>query len=331
MEKSWMKALHNMPSNGPTDRKGGILNGRSWRIASILRSAKTAMLAALTGIAVSVAQPISADAAPAAKPNRIRIAYELPRNPAHQPIYEAVKERRVLERFQRFFAMLRLPRFVAIKFAGCDGSINAAYDSESASITFCYENLDYIRQIALRATTPEGIVPDDVVRGATITIFLHEMAHALFDLLNIPVLGREEDAADQVATYVLLKLERDDARSIILAVLSGMELTARDEKPTREHYADVHSLTAQRLFNVMCMAYGSDQESFAELVDKGHLPKERAEGCWAEYDQVSHAVSTLLRRHLDPARRKDALAQKWLVPAKKPVARLRESIQGQAK
>jgi hypothetical protein len=320
-----------MPSNGPTDRKAEFSNGRPLKIVSILRNANAAMLAALIGIALSAVQPISADAAPVAKPNRIRIGYELPRNPAHQPIYETVKERKVLERFQRFFAMLRLPRLVTIRFAGCDGSVNATYESESASITFCYENLDYIRQLALRTTTPEGFAPDDVVRSAIITIFLHEMAHAVFDLLNIPVLGREEDAADQVATYVLLKLQRDDARSIILAVLSGLELIAKDEQPTREHYADVHSLTAQRLFNVMCMAYGSDQESFSGLVDKGHLPKERAEGCWAEYDQVAHAVSTLIRPHVDPARRKDALAQKWLVPAKKPVAPLRESIQGQAK
>jgi hypothetical protein len=110
-----------------------------------------------------------------------------------------------------------------------------------------------------------------------------------------------------------------------------LELTARDETPSREHYADVHSLTAQRLFNVMCMAYGFDPDAFAELVDKGHLPKERAEGCWAEYGQVAQAVSTLIRPHLDPARRRDALAQKWLAPsAKKPTARPRESIQGRA-
>lgn len=307
------------------------LNDWRSRIALILRGAKLAKLAAfigIAGVALSAAQPISMEAAPAAKPKRIRIVYEPPKNPAHQPIYEAMMERKVLERFQTFFSMLRLPKPVLIKFAGCDGSVNASYDSESASITFCYENLDYIQQNAPKTKTTEGVEPDDVVRGTIIAIFLHEMGHALFDLLNIPVLGREEDAADHVATYVLLNLDKGDARKVILAVLYGVELRARDEKPTREHYADVHSLTAQRLFNVMCLAYGSDQESFAELVDKDHLPKERAEGCWAEYDQVTHAVSTLIRPHVDPVRRKDALAQKWLAPPAKKPARVREKQSG---
>ena len=223
-----------------------------------------------------------------------------------------MKERKVLERFQQFFSMLRLPKPVLIRFAGCDGSVNASYDSESASITFCYENLDDIKQNASKARATEGVAADDVVRGAIIAIFLHEMAHALFDLLNIPVLGREEDAADHVATYVLLNLDKQDSRKIISGVLSGMEPRAKEEKPTWDYYADVHSLTAQRLFNIMCLAYGSDPASFAALVDKGYLPKERAEICWAEYAQVAQAVSTLIRPHVDRARRKDALAQKWL-------------------
>ena len=151
--------------------------------------------------------------------------------------------------------------------------------------------------------------------------------------LNLPVLGREEDAADQVATYALLNLDKNDAKKIILDVLSGMERTAELETPTRDYYADVHSLTAQRLFNVMCLAYGSDEELFAELADKDRLPKERAEGCWAEYEQVAHAVSTLIRPHIDPARRKHALARKWLASpsAQRPAIRGSESQRGRAR
>jgi hypothetical protein len=270
------------------------------------------VLSTLVALALAQVTPTGAEAAPRVRPDQVRITYEPPNNPAHQRIYEEMRERKVLERFRAFFAMLRLPRALLIKFAGCDGSVNAAYDPESASITFCYENLGHIEQGAPKIAARRGIAPDDVVRSAVIAIFLHETAHALFDLLNLPVLGREEDAADQVATYVLLQLDKDDARRIILAVLSGMEAEAETEAPTKGHYADVHSLTAQRLYNVMCLAYGADQEVFAELVDKGHLPKERAEGCWAEYDQVAHAVRTLIRSHIDPVRRKEALARKWL-------------------
>ena len=288
---------------------------------------------ALIGTVLTAALPLDAHAAPAARPDRIRIAYEPPSNPAHQRIYDAMRERKVLGQFQKFFSMLRLPRELLIKFAGCDGSVNAAYDPESASITFCYENLDYIERSASEIAGRRGTTADEVVRSTVIAIFLHETAHALFDLLNLPVLGREEDAADQVATYALLNLDRSGAKKIILDVLSGMERTAQSETPTRDYYADVHSLTAQRLFNVMCLAYGSDQELFAELADKNYLPKERAEGCWAEYEQVAHAVSTLIRPHIDPARRKHALARKWLTSpsARRPAIREFESHRGQSR
>ncbi len=35
--------------------------------------------------------------------------------------------------------------------------------------------------------------------GPLLDTILHEVAHAMFDMLRVPVLGREEEAADQVA------------------------------------------------------------------------------------------------------------------------------------
>ena len=39
-----------------------------------------------------------------------------------------------------------------------------------------------------------------------------EVAHAAFSMLKVPILGCEEDAADQVAAYLLLQLDKDEAR-----------------------------------------------------------------------------------------------------------------------
>ena len=47
-------------------------------------------------------------------------------------------------------------------------------------------------------------------------MFLHETGHAVFNMLQIPVLGREEDAADQFAAYLMLRLGKDEARRMIL-------------------------------------------------------------------------------------------------------------------
>ena len=43
--------------------------------------------------------------------------------------------------------------------------------------------------------------------------------HAIFDYHKIPLLGREEDAADQLAAYVLLNLETEDAVRLIKAAV----------------------------------------------------------------------------------------------------------------
>jgi hypothetical protein len=40
---------------------------------------------------------------------------------------------------------------------------------------------------------------------------------------------------------------------------------------------------------------------FSDLVEKGYLPKDRAEWCVDEYKQVAYAVSTLLGPHMDKA------------------------------
>jgi hypothetical protein len=41
---------------------------------------------------------------------QILVEYELPKNPAHQPIYERMKQQRGLERIQELLSPFRLPR-----------------------------------------------------------------------------------------------------------------------------------------------------------------------------------------------------------------------------
>lgn len=48
-------------------------------------------------------------------------------------------------------------------------------------------------------------------------------------------------------------------------------------------FADEHGTPAQRLYNLLCVAYGSDKELFADVVEKRYLPESRAEICEGEY------------------------------------------------
>jgi hypothetical protein len=47
------------------------------------------------------------------------------------------------------------------------------------------------------------------------------------------------------------------------------------------------------------MAYGSNPPAFKGMVDKGYLPKDRAEGCSDEYKQVAYAVKRLINPSID--------------------------------
>ena len=46
----------------------------------------------------------------------------------------------------------------------------------------------------------------EFVVGNMLFVFVHEMGHALVHEMDVPVLGREEDAADAFATLTMLKV-----------------------------------------------------------------------------------------------------------------------------
>src|SRR3954451_9754464 len=165
-------------------------------VLSVRRDAnmKIALAAAITVLVTAT----GTTAFSASKTNRVSVSYMLPKNPAHQQIYERLKERRALERLQDFLSPFRLPRTLKISLAGCDGEADAYYEDDA--ITICYEYIDDLWKNMPAETTEAGVAPIDTVIGPLFDTSLHEFGHALFDMLNIPVFGREEDAADQVAS-----------------------------------------------------------------------------------------------------------------------------------
>ncbi len=123
---------------------------------------------------------------------------------------------------------------------------------------------------------------------------------------------REEDAADQFAAYLLLQFAKSDARRLIAGVAYAYRLDASKPTTKKNPFADEHGLPAQRFYNVLCIAYGADSKLFADLVEKEYLPKERAEGCESEYEQVTRAMTKLIRPFIDQTRAKRVRAKQWL-------------------
>jgi hypothetical protein len=248
--------------------------------------------------------------------NRMRVEYVPPTNPAHQSLFERLKERRALEKLQDIFSPLRLPVDLTLRTVGCDGVSNAWYHLPAVSV--CYEYLNEIFQGMPKETTPEGVTPVDAVMGQFFYVFAHEMGHAMFDILAVPIFGNAEDAADHFSVYIMLQFGKDQSRGLITGAaysykkyVQGSEVMA-----PLAAFSDVHAAPAQRFYNLLCLAYGADPVLFADFVKKGHLPEGRARGCKGEYDQVTFAFRDLIVPHLDQQMEKQVMDKTWLPEVK---------------
>ena len=271
------------------------------------------LIAACLSVLVMTTQPVAA----APETHRLEISYEVPENPAHKPIYDDMKENDVLERLKEFLSPFRLVIPVEIVMAGCDGDPDAEYGD--GEILICYEFIEALIENMPEETTPAGIDPVDTVVGPFFDTVLHEFSHAVFDMFFTPMFGREEDAADQLAAYLYLQLGEDEVRRLIMGTAYNyliVETHSEDSAQTADEFiedsAETHSLPAQRAYNLLCMAYGANPKLFADLVSKGYLPKDRAEFCEEEYEQVQQAYRDLIEPHVDPGLAKDVFDRSWV-------------------
>lgn len=258
-----------------------------------------ALLASLPAHAQATSGTAARPASPATA-SVSRILYGEPASPAQAAIRDKYRARGLLESFAALFKPFRLPQPIGFRLASCDGESNAWYEPDDGMITVCYEYIEELQKNAPKTTTPDGITPDDAVAGPLIEVFLHESGHAIFERLQLPILGREEDAADQFAAFMMLQLGNDIALRAIRGTALMYALEAKTTTFGMHVFSDEHSLPAQRLFNMLCMAYGAKPKLFTRIVQKGYLPKDRAESCENEYAQVGHALKTLLSPHVEP-------------------------------
>jgi len=228
----------------------------------------------------------------------VRVEYRVPKDPKLEPIRAMLQEHHALELFAEYLGTLRLPKQLTLAADGCDGVANAWYEPTDATVTVCYELVaEFVRNA--QDAPKDGVDTKDATNGPFAFVLLHESSHAVFDLLHVPILGREEDAADQVAAYVLLKTGREVARRTLVGTAWMYVQQEKVTKLNEKTFANEHSIAAQLYYQVLCLAYGSDPKYFHGAIDRGHLPKERAEGCTYEYHQVEYAVQTLIGVHAD--------------------------------
>ena len=195
---------------------------------------------------------------------------------------------------------LKLPIDIPLRGSQCDQA-NAFWSPSKKTITICYEDADLSQKIFVKAGDPK---PDASAIGAEDATFYHETGHMAITLYDLPITGKEEDAADQLAAYILLtpgdsgKVDAESVQSVKdFARTFAAYADLKAQMGAADNLADVHSLDLQRVYNLQCWIYGSNPEANADIVSSGGLPEERAKGCPEEWKQLAHAWSTLLDEH----------------------------------
>jgi phosphoserine phosphatase len=224
----------------------------------------------------------------------IPIDYLVPKSARLRPYYDRLMQWRVLEELGDLLSFVQLPAPLTLRAKEC-GQSDAFYDPRDQSVTFCYELLDELVQAA-PAAAAQGLSPDDAIAGPFVFLFLHEVGHAVFDLTRVPILGREEDAADQFAVYALLRAGPELARTVLAGAAFMYARGAAVRDMDEGDLADVHPLDSQRYYNVLCLASGAGQKQ----PPGSALPDDRAMGCAYEFSQVQTAMEQLVAPRSDP-------------------------------
>lgn len=141
---------------------------------------------------------------------------------------------------------------------------------------------------------------DFAMHDAAFTMY-HEIGHMLVGELGLPVLGKEEDAADALAVILLLNDDSDpDSYNALVDAADGWYFNAVKSTGSGVEefsYYDEHSLDIQRAYAMVCMMVGKEPEVFEQTAEAYELDQDRVDGCAYTYEQAASSWFTLLGPH----------------------------------
>jgi hypothetical protein len=182
-----------------------------------------------------------------------------------------------------------------------NGFVGPSYDPSTKTITLSYGFVNYVGE-QLTKNFPE-LLKNQNELGRELAavdgfILLHEFGHALIDVFGLPILGKEEDAADSVATVFLTQNVKGGTEYAFDAAKFFHTLSARQRKLAPAAYFDEHSLDEQRAYAIVCWIAGSSESDFNHVRKLGLLSDARLQSCPSEYQQKVRSWDTLLEPHV---------------------------------
>ena len=233
---------------------------------------------------------LALSAAPAEAQGRWRVAYPEAQDPMFVAMQQMFSQQDVLaamvEPLNEHFPV---SRDVTVELAEC-GREGAFYDAERPAVQLCYELLLALADRLMAEDEEDG---EDVFVGAFGLVLLHQVGHAMIDLLDLPVSVPVEEAADQL-TVLMAAFAEGELDSMAEGAINLSAMGIDWENPGSGQAA----LGGPRMQTLLCLLYGTDPEGYAWLVEDAFLTSSRAEGCEEEYQQMEAEWLQMLSEHV---------------------------------
>jgi len=135
---------------------------------------------------------------------------------------------------------------------------------------------------------------DMFIVGTAIDIMFHEAGHMVIDVFDIPILGQEEDAADNFATLALLSMEDEYASAALMQGIGGGYLMGANVELGNSAYFGAHDLSVQRASRKVCHLISAEPDTYGELATALELDQDTIELCTFQFGRtLDNWVKTL--------------------------------------
>jgi hypothetical protein len=140
----------------------------------------------------------------------------------------------------------------------------------------------------------------EFVAGNVMFAAAHEVGHMLVQEMGLPVLGREEDAADSYAALAGIRHVDTFSDRVLTNSAWGWFLSDKRNhaEGTGTPYYDVHGLDKQRAYNIICLMVGGDPDRFVKLANMSKMPADRQGTCQGDFSNASWSWEKSLTSHI---------------------------------
>lgn len=218
--------------------------------------------------------------------------------PSHDPKFKRDEPMFTSGRLQGIvdaMKVFKLPRNVpvlATDAGPCHDNVNAFYKPDKHAVYLCFAFVDSFFEAFKAAGKDDKEASTSALNALTFCTF-HEMGHALINELDLGVTGKEEDAVDELAALILIDNKKPNWA---IDGTTAMTLLTAKSDTTKPAFFDEHSLSPQRLGDIMCMVYGSDPKKYADMEQDKELAP-RLPKCEKFFEQKDKAWTSMLQPH----------------------------------